>query len=139
MGYDFDGGEANPEWVKAVEKMAENKNVWCKISGLYQRSQQQPAPKEIGFYRPVLDVLWKNLGAERLVFGSNWPCTKATGDYESFVRVMKAYFAEKGQEASERDDHSGNQRVGVRPLLSWYKLNHLVGRARLARGPTSNR
>lgn len=102
LGYDFDGGAANPEWVAAVEKLGENKNVWCKISGLYQRSQQQPAPKEIGFYRPVLEVLWKNLGAERLVFGSNWPCTKATGDYESFVRVVNAYFAEKGQEASER-------------------------------------
>ena len=102
LGYDFDGEAANPEWVKAVEKMAENKNVWCKISGLYQRSQKQPAPKDIEFYRPVLDVLWENLGAERLVFGSNWPCTKATGSYESFVRVVNSYFAAKGQEACER-------------------------------------
>ena len=102
LGYDFDGKEANPEWVAAVEKLAKNKNVWCKISGLYQRSIPQPAPHVIDHYRSVLDVLWKNLGAERLIFGSNWPCTKNSGDYTSFVKLVNGYFSAKGQEACER-------------------------------------
>ena len=102
LGYDFDGKSANPEWVKAVEKLSENKNVWCKISGLYQRSITQPAPHEIDHYRDVIDVLWKNLGKNRLIFGSNWPCTKNSGDYESFVKLVNQYFSTKGQEASER-------------------------------------
>ena len=102
LGYDFDGKSANPEWVKAVEKLSKNKNVWCKISGLYQRSIPQPAPHEIDHYRDVLDVLWKNLGKNRLIFGSNWPCTKNSGDYESFVKLVNEYFSAKGQEASER-------------------------------------
>ncbi|HIG84326.1 MAG TPA: amidohydrolase [Verrucomicrobia bacterium] len=102
LGYDFDGKSANPEWVQAVEKLSENKNVWCKISGLYQRSVEQPAPHEIDHYRDVLDTLWKNLGQDRLIFGSNWPCTKNSGNYESFVQLVNKYFSEKGQEASER-------------------------------------
>ncbi|MDB4720452.1 amidohydrolase [Verrucomicrobiales bacterium] len=101
LGYNFDGKSANSEWVKAVEKLSENKNVWCKISGLYQRSLAQPAPHEIDHYRDVLDVLWKNLGKNRLIFGSNWPCTKNSGDYESFVKLVNEYFSAKGQEASE--------------------------------------
>ncbi len=102
IGYDFDGKKANPEWVAAVEKLGENKNVWCKISGLYQRSIPQPAPKDINHYRDVLDVLWKNLGAKRLVYGSNWPCTKKSGDYASYVQLVNGYFADKGHEARER-------------------------------------
>lgn len=102
LGYNFDGKAANLEWVASVEKLAENKNVWCKVSGLYQRSVPQPAPHDLDHYRSVLDVLWKNLGAERLVFGSNWPCTKNSGDYTSYVKLVNQYFSAKGQEACER-------------------------------------
>lgn len=102
IGYNFDGKPADSEWVAAVERLGANKNVWCKISGLYQRSIPQPAPHSIEHYRSVIDVLWKNLGAERLVFGSNWPCTKNSGDYISYVKLVNEYFAAKGQEASER-------------------------------------
>ena len=102
LGYDFDGEPANPKWVAAVESLAQNKNVWCKISGLYQRSIPQPAPHAIEHYRSVIDVLWKNLGQERLVFGSNWPCTKNSGDYASFVKLVNEYFSNKGQGACER-------------------------------------
>jgi predicted TIM-barrel fold metal-dependent hydrolase len=102
LGYNIDGKAADPKWVAAVERLGENKNVWCKISGLYQRSIPQPAPMTIGHYRSVLDVLWKCFGEKRLVFGSNWPCTKNTGSYESFVRLVNGYFMEKGQEACER-------------------------------------
>jgi L-fuconolactonase len=102
LGYNFDGKAPDPEWVAAVVKLAENKNVWCKVSGLYQRSIPQPAPHNLDHYRSVLDVLWKNLGSERLIFGSNWPCTKASGDYTSFVKLVNEYFSSKGQEACER-------------------------------------
>jgi L-fuconolactonase len=102
LGYNIDGKRADPDWVAAVEKLAENKNVWCKVSGLYQRSTQQPAPHTIDYYRSALDVLWKNFGEKRLIFGSNWPCTKNSGDYTSFVKLVNEYFSAKGQEACER-------------------------------------
>lgn len=102
IGYDFDGKAPPKEWVEAVEKMAENKNVWVKVSGLYQRSVPQPAPHRLDHYKSVLDVLWKNLGSERLIYGSNWPCTKNSGDYTSFVKLVNEYFSAKGQEACER-------------------------------------
>jgi L-fuconolactonase len=101
LGYDFDGKAAPQEWITAVERLTENDNVWCKISGLYQRSIPQPAPHKIDHYRSVLDVLWKNFGSKRLIFGSNWPCTKNSGDYTSFVKLVNEYFSAKGQEACE--------------------------------------
>jgi L-fuconolactonase len=102
LGYAADGKQVDPKWVDQVKKLAENKNVYCKISGLYQHSAQQPAPHDTDFYRPLLDVLWDAFGPKRLVYGSNWPVTKHSGDYASFVAVVSGYFSEKGQEASER-------------------------------------
>lgn len=102
IGYDFDGRSVPDDWIAAVEKLGENKNVWCKVSGLYQRSVPQPAPKTLSHYEEVLEVLWKNLGPERLVFGSNWPCTKKSGDYTSYVKLVNQYFSKKGDDASER-------------------------------------
>ncbi|MDB4640927.1 amidohydrolase family protein [Pirellulaceae bacterium] len=101
LGYNIDGKRPGQDWIDAVERLAQNKNVYCKISGLYQRCVQQPAPSDSQHYLEVLDVLYKNFGQKRVVFGSNWPCTKKSGDYSSYVRLVNAYFASKGQEACE--------------------------------------
>ena len=101
LGYDFDGKAPSPQWSAAVARLAANKNVYCKISGLYQRCTTQPAVQDPAHYRAALDVLWANFGKERLVYGSNWPCTKNTGSYASFLGLVDRYFLEKGQDARE--------------------------------------
>lgn len=101
LGYDFDGEAPSREWVAAVESLAKNKNVSCKISGLYQRSVPQPAPQDISHYKSVLEVLWSNFGKDRLIYGSNWPVTKHTGTYASFLVLVDSFISEKGQDARE--------------------------------------
>ena len=102
LGYDIDGNPPSKEWLDAVARLSRHKNVFCKVSGLYQRCTQQPAPHDPEHYRTVLDPLFEGFGADRLIYGSNWPCTKKSGDYDSFVRLVNAYFAGKGQEACEK-------------------------------------
>jgi L-fuconolactonase len=101
LGYDFDGKAPSREWIAAVERLAANSNVTCKISGLYQRSIPQPAPQTLNHYQTVLDVLWDKFGKERLIYGSNWPVTKRTGSYESYLRLVDRFIGEKGQDARE--------------------------------------
>lgn len=101
LGFDIDGNPPGKDWIEAVRELAKHKNVSAKISGLYQRCVQQPASQKVTHYESVLDVLWESFGSERLIYGSNWPCTKKSGSYQSFVTLVNAYFAEKGQEASE--------------------------------------
>jgi predicted TIM-barrel fold metal-dependent hydrolase len=101
LGYDIDGRPPSKEWIAAVARLAENKNVYVKVSGLYQRCAVQPASQDPAHYRALLDVLWDAFGSKRLVYGSNWPCTKKSGDYASFVKLVNAYFADKGQAAAE--------------------------------------
>ena len=101
LGYDFDGKAPSAEWIAAVERLAENRNVSCKISGLYQRSVPQPASRDIEHYLTVLEVLWKNFGKDRLIYGSNWPVTKRTGSYASFLELVDQFIRAKGQDARE--------------------------------------
>lgn len=101
LGYDFDGKAPSREWIAAVERLAANRNVCCKISGLYQRSVPQPAPQALDHYKTVLNVLWKNFGKERLIYGSNWPVTKRTGSYASYLHLVDRFISAQGQAARE--------------------------------------
>jgi len=102
LGYNIDGELPGQEWIDAVKKLASHQNVHCKISGLYQRCTIQPASQDPAYYAGLLDILWDEFGSDRLIYGSNWPCTKKSGDYKSFVVLVNAYFSGKGQEASEK-------------------------------------
>ncbi|MDG2219933.1 MAG: amidohydrolase family protein [Rubripirellula sp.] len=101
LGYNIDGKLPNKTWITAVNQLAKNPNVSVKISGLYQRSTTQPAPQSIEYFQGLLDILWNAFGRERLIYGSNWPVTKKTGDYASFVKLVSTYFADKDQAAAE--------------------------------------
>jgi len=92
----------DPEWVRKFKSVAKHPNVYCKVSALYGRVKQQPAPPGIEFYRPILDLAVEAFGEDRLVFGSDWPVSEATGDYAAVIGLVKGYFAEKGQAAANR-------------------------------------
>jgi len=53
----------------------------------------------------VLDLAWESFGEDRLVYGSDWPVTKTTGDYASVLKLTRAYFDKKGPEASAKLFH----------------------------------
>ena len=76
--------------------------MYCKVSALYGRVKKQPAPQDIEFYRPVLDLAFECFGEDRLVFGSDWPVTRTSGDYASVLRLTRAYFDPKGRAVSEK-------------------------------------
>lgn len=101
----LDGKALDPEWVKDFRTVAENPNVHCKVSALYGRVEKQPAPKEIGFYQPILDLAYDSFGEDRLIFGSDWPVTEKTGDYASVLALTRAYFEPKGPKVCRKLFH----------------------------------
>ena len=102
LGYNIDGELPGIAWIDAVKKLSSHKNVYVKVSGLYQRCTTQPATQDVEHYRELLDILWNNFGEDRVIYGSNWPCTKKSGSYVSFVKLVNKYVKEKGQNACEK-------------------------------------
>lgn len=90
------------EWMEDFRAVAKNANVYCKVSALYGRVEVQPAPQEISFYKPILDLAFEAFGEDRLVYGSDWPVTEKTGDYASVVKLTRAYFDGKGETVSRK-------------------------------------
>jgi L-fuconolactonase len=92
--------------------------VYAKVSNVPRRSGER-VPDEVGFYRSALDELWEVFGEDRLIYGSNWPVSARIAPYETAFKVVREYFAAKGQEASEkyfwRNSKAAYRWGGVRP------------------------
>ena len=106
----LDGQPLDPEWVEKMRTAAKCPNIFCKVSALYGRVKQQPAVREIGFYKPVLDLTFECYGEDRLVFGSDWPVSETSGDYASVLMLTKAYFGDKGRQVSDKLFHANAAR-----------------------------
>lgn len=101
-GYQADGKPVNEKWQRQIDAVAKHKNVFCKFSGMLEHAKEKPAPEDVDYYRPMLDVLWEAFGAERLIHASNWPVVRNGGDYEQHLNLCHAYLRPKGKEAMER-------------------------------------
>ncbi|MGE0756839.1 MAG: amidohydrolase [Pirellulaceae bacterium] len=106
------GGAGEPSrltdaWRQGMAAMARQPNVYCKVSALLEQTEQasrQPgtAPRDVAYYRPVLDHCWNTFGADRLIYGSNWPVCEKGGSYADQFAIVREFFREKGPEATEK-------------------------------------
>lgn len=111
----LNGQALDAAWVKDFRAVAQQPNVYCKVSALYGRFEKQPAPKELSAYEPVLDLAFECFGEDRLVFGSDWPVTEATGDYASVLALTRAYVDKKGKEVREKLFHRNAEKFYAIP------------------------
>jgi L-fuconolactonase len=86
------------EWKAAMERAAVYQNVYCKVSGIFQRAGVKPTPKEKSFYSPVLKVVFDAFGEDRIVYGSNWPVTDRGGSYAEQLSIIRGYFNSSGMQ-----------------------------------------
>jgi L-fuconolactonase len=98
----IDGEALDAAWVEHYQQMAQYPQIYMKVSALMEQSTVQPAPGEVNFYRPTLDALWDAFGENRLIYGSNWPVCERAGDFARGINIVKSYFAERGETASEK-------------------------------------
>jgi len=98
----IDGKEPPAKWREGMAAAARQPNVYCKVSALVEQTGRKPAPREVDYYRPVLDTLWTLFGEDRLIFGSNWPISNGGAPLETVVGVVRDYFTAKGDLAAAK-------------------------------------
>jgi L-fuconolactonase len=94
MGNPLIDGNAPPaDWLKALKTGADaGANVFCKFSALVDGTRKRDgAPTDAAHYKPVMDAVWKAFGAERLLFGSNWPVSDLYAKYETVFALAAKY------------------------------------------------
>lgn len=76
-------------WQQDIEALATLKNVHCKVSGMVTEADWKnwkPAD-----FIPYLDVVFGAFGAERLMYGSDWPVSLLAASYGQWLAVLEAY------------------------------------------------
>jgi L-fuconolactonase len=91
-------GKISP-WSAHIREVAQNKNVFCKISGLVTEADWKHWKSDD--FRPYLDVVFDAFGADRLMFGSDWPVCLLAATYSQVKQVIDTYI--KGFSQSHKD------------------------------------
>lgn len=78
-------------WAEAIERFAELSNVYIKVSGLpTEASKQQQASID---FEPYFEHVHQVFGANRMMWGSDWPVVNINSDYASWLTVSKGLTA----------------------------------------------
>jgi L-fuconolactonase len=78
--------DAFPRWAADMTALAQLPNVTCKLSGL--ATEAPAAMRSSAALRPWLEHALAAFGAQRCMFGSDWPVLTAAGTYEWWVDVV---------------------------------------------------
>lgn len=84
------GAEWAP-WAEDMARIASAAAVCCKLSGLITEAAPEQTDADI---RPYFDHLLRLFGAERLLWGSDWPVLNLAGDYAGWHKTCRQWTAE---------------------------------------------
>jgi L-fuconolactonase len=59
------------------------------------------APRDVEFYRPVLDAMRGMFGPERLLYASNWPVSERFAPLATVQGIVEEYFRSHGRSEEE--------------------------------------
>ena len=76
-------GGALAGWQTAMTRLAALPNVTCKLSGLLTEAGRRDVT-------PVIGWLFETFGADRLIWGSDWPVLNLAGDYAGWLAQARA-------------------------------------------------
>ena len=92
-------GSADREpWWSLIERAAQSPNVYAKVSGLYPGHDMTDWSTES--IRPFVARAFECFGADRLMYGGDWPISVLAGDYDAVWQGLSPLFDELGE--SER-------------------------------------
>lgn len=80
-------GPRDSEWERAMAPLAECANVYCKLSGMVTEARWSDwTPDDL---QPYISRALDWFGAERCMFGSDWPVCLLAADYGRVINALK--------------------------------------------------
>ena len=97
------------EWKKGIVLLAEQQNVYCKLSGMVTEANWNKwQPGNFKFY---LDAVFEYFGEDRLMTGSDWPVCLLAGEYTKVLEVVMNYLEQYPQ--TTRNKIMGENAVNI--------------------------
>lgn len=76
-------------WKKDISALAKHENVYCKVSGMVTEADWTNW-KPLDF-EPYIDVAFNAFGADRVLFGSDWPVSNLAANYQKVNEIVSHY------------------------------------------------
>ena len=91
----------DPTWELEIRRLADVcPNLYMKFSSFYDMYAPGDvvfaSPTDLASYKAHFDVLMSAFGADRLVWGSNWPVITLHGSFEAQIAIAEEYLAPFG-------------------------------------------
>ena len=74
-------------WRENMRELARRENVYCKLSGMVTEAAWRTWTESD--LRPYIDIALECFGAQRLMFGSDWPVALVACSYKKWVEVVE--------------------------------------------------
>ncbi len=78
-------------WAGDIERLAALPNVWCKVSGMVTEADWGRWQRADMW--PYLDTVFEAFGAQRIMFGSDWPVCTVAGTYAQVTGIVDEFAA----------------------------------------------
>lgn len=88
------------DWARGIRAIASNPNVYCKVSGMVTEADWRQWNE--GEFKPYLDVIFEAFGADRLMFGSDWPVCLLAANYQQVKGIVDNYTRDLSQSEKEK-------------------------------------
>jgi L-fuconolactonase len=102
---------ARSDWSKHIARLARSTPACCKLSGLLTEAPSQVGPIELDL---VTATLFEHFGAERIIWGSDWPVVTARASYRRWFDMSR--------ELVRRHAQGREHAVFARNAAQFYKL-----------------
>jgi L-fuconolactonase len=76
-------------WKSLISELAEFPGVYCKVSGLVTEADWKNWQTED--FRPYLDTVFEAFGADRILYGSDWPVCTVAASYKDVFDIVNSY------------------------------------------------
>ncbi|HEY4839747.1 MAG TPA: amidohydrolase family protein [Candidatus Acidoferrales bacterium] len=94
-------------WETHIRRIAESPNVFCKLSGLVTEADWRNW--KAADFKPYLDVVFDAFGADRLMFGSDWPVCLLAASYAQVKKLVEDYL--RGCTALQKENIFGGNAI----------------------------
>jgi predicted TIM-barrel fold metal-dependent hydrolase len=92
---------ARRDWDANMRELGKRPQVYAKVSEVVQHLGGR-VPDDLSYYSGRLDEIWEIFGQDRMIYASNWPVSDMKAPYPEHLKVVREYFAGKGQAAAEK-------------------------------------
>jgi L-fuconolactonase len=87
-------------WKEGLGAIARHENVYCKLSGMVTEAARGAWSRSD--FVPYMEAVLELFGAERVMYGSDWPVCTLEADYGEVIGIVRDYIGRLSQSEQRR-------------------------------------